>query len=57
MLLTIDVGNTQTVVGVYDHEGDMTVADGGLLGPWRLSTVHDRTEDEYAVLILSLIHI
>jgi len=55
MLLTIDVGNTQTVVGVYDHEGDMTVADGGLLGPWRLSTVHDRTEDEYAVLIRGLL--
>lgn len=55
MLLTIDVGNTQTVVGVYDHEGDMTIAHGGLLGPWRLSTVHDRTEDEYAVLIRGLL--
>ena len=55
MLLTIDVGNTQTVVGVYDHDGDLSKADGGLLGPWRLSTVHDRTEDELAVLIGGLL--
>ena len=39
MLLTIDVGNTQTVVGVYDRAGDHAVADGGLVAPWRLSTV------------------
>jgi type III pantothenate kinase len=55
MLLAIDVGNTQTVVGVYDHGGDMTQADGGLIGPWRLSTVRDRTEDELAVLIGGLL--
>lgn len=55
MLLAIDVGNTQTVVGAYDHAGDMTVADGGLTGPWRLSTVHDRTEDELAVLVGGLL--
>lgn len=55
MLLTIDVGNTQTVVGVYDRSGDMTVADGGLIGPWRLSTVHERTEDELALLIGGLL--
>lgn len=55
MLLAIDVGNTQTVVGVYDLDGDMTVADGGLIGPWRLSTRHDRTEDEFAVLIGGLL--
>jgi len=55
MLLAIDVGNTQTVVGVYDQDGDMTVADGGLVGPWRLSTVHGRTEDEFGVLIGGLL--
>lgn len=55
MLLAIDVGNTQTVVGVYDHDGDLSLADGGLVGPWRLSTVHERTEDELAVLIGSLL--
>lgn len=55
MLLAIDVGNTQTVVGVYRTDGDLSKADGGLIGPWRLSTVHDRTEDELAVLIGSLL--
>ncbi len=55
MLLAIDVGNTQTVVGVYAHEGDMSLADGGLTGPWRLSTVHTRTEDELGVLISGLL--
>jgi len=55
MLLAIDVGNTQTVVGVYDHGGDLSAADGGLTGPWRLSTVHTRTEDELAVLIAGLL--
>jgi len=55
MLLAIDVGNTQTVVGVYRHDGDLSLAVGGLIGPWRLSTVHDRTEDELGVLIASLL--
>lgn len=55
MLLTIDVGNTQTVAGVYDHAGDLSLADGGLIGPWRLSTVHTRTEDELAVLLSGLL--
>ena len=40
MLIAIDVGNTQTVMGLFDGEE--------LLDQWRLSTVHDRTADEYA---------
>lgn len=55
MLLAIDVGNTQTVIGVYSHDGDTSLADGGLIGPWRLSTIHTRTEDELGVLIASLL--
>jgi type III pantothenate kinase len=55
MLLAIDVGNTQTVIGVYGHDGDTSLADGGLIGPWRLSTVHTRTEDELGVLIAALL--
>jgi type III pantothenate kinase len=46
MLLVIDVGNTNTVIGVYD--GDELVAD------WRIVTLTDRTSDEYGVLIQSL---
>src|ERR1700677_1273976 len=47
MLLTIDVGNTNTVLGVFD--GD-TIAE-----HWRVSTVPDRTADELAVVLHGLL--
>jgi len=43
MLLTIDVGNTDTKLGYFD-------ASGRLLGHWRLTTAQRRTSDEYGVL-------
>lgn len=46
MLLAIDVGNTNTVVGVF--EGDQ------LLDSWRLATMEARTSDEYSVSIRGL---
>jgi type III pantothenate kinase len=46
MLLAIDVGNTNTVFGVFDHEK--------LIRSWRLSTRQDRTVDEYGVLLSNL---
>jgi type III pantothenate kinase len=42
MLLAIDVGNTETVVGVFRDEE--------LAWRWRMSTVPDRTADELALL-------
>jgi type III pantothenate kinase len=42
MLLAIDVGNTETVLGVFRDEE--------LAWRWRLSTVPDRTADELALL-------
>jgi len=42
MLLAVDVGNTETVLGVFD--GDE------LAWHWRISTVLDRTADELALL-------
>src|ERR1044071_1725523 len=43
MLLTIDAGNTQTVVGLFrGHE---------LLDHWRIATVADRTSDELALMV------
>ena len=56
MLLTIDVGNTQNVLGLYDPESD--VGEGAALGlveHWRLSTDADRTSDEYSVMVRSLL--
>ncbi len=46
MLLAIDVGNSNTVVGLYD--GDK------LLNHWRTRTVADHTVDEYGMLLLNL---
>ncbi|MDA8126841.1 MAG: type III pantothenate kinase [Deltaproteobacteria bacterium] len=46
MLLVIDVGNTNTVLGLYDG--------GKLVHNWRVRTVIDHTVDEYGMLILTL---
>jgi type III pantothenate kinase len=46
MLLVIDVGNSNIVLGVY--------SDLELVRNWRLSTDKSRTSDEYAVLLHSL---
>lgn len=46
MLLVIDVGNTNTVVGLFDEEQ--------LLYDWRIRTEIDHTIDEYGVLIYNL---
>ncbi len=46
MLLVIDVGNTNTVLGVYDG--------GQLRQDWRIRTERNTTEDEFNVLINSL---
>ncbi len=71
MLLAIDVGNTESVIGLYamtDAEGEsLPPSDAGfgigaedepsrgLTHHWRLSTVPDRTPDEYAVLLTQLL--
>jgi type III pantothenate kinase len=47
MLLAADVGNTQTVLGLYD--GDRLVEH------WRLATDRNRTGDELAVLLAGLL--
>lgn len=46
MLLVIDVGNTHTVLGVYDGET--------LLHHWRVFTDRDKTSDEYGILVRNL---
>ena len=56
MLLAIDVGNTQTVMGIYDL-GDVNGAEAGdgLVDHWRLSTDPCRSADEMGVIIRSLL--
>jgi len=52
MLLTIDAGNTQTVIGMYGAGPDGTEA---LLHHWRIATNAERTPDEHAVLVAQLL--
>jgi type III pantothenate kinase len=47
MLLTIDIGNTNTVLGVFDGEA--------IVEHWRIATVPDRTADEIAVVLHGLL--
>jgi type III pantothenate kinase len=47
MLLAADVGNTQTVLGLYE--------DGELAEHWRLTTEHSTTADELGVLLGGLL--
>ncbi len=46
MLLTIDVGNTNTVLGVFRGQD--------LIANWRLTTAREQTIDEYGVLTRNL---
>ncbi|UCD71688.1 MAG: type III pantothenate kinase [Syntrophobacterales bacterium] len=46
MLFVIDVGNTQTVLGVFE--------DDRLVANWRIGTGKERTVDEYGILIKDL---
>lgn len=48
MLLTLDVGNTNTVLGLY------RLAPDELVTHWRVSTLRTQTADEYGVLFLNL---
>lgn len=51
MLLCIDIGNTNIMLGVYTD-----ATDGASLGPhWRLATVHERMPDEFGMQLLGLL--
>ena len=47
MILVIDVGNTHTVLGIYNNKK--------LEKYWRISTDLDKTEDEYGMLLKNLL--
>lgn len=47
MLLVVDVGNTQTVFGLFE--------DDRLRADWRLSTQHSRSVDEWAIEVAGLL--
>src|ERR1700722_12599824 len=67
MLLAIDVGNTETVIGLFSlgagdepppgspHVASEPPEPVGLTHHWRLSTVDNRTPDEHALLLSNLL--
>jgi len=61
MLLAIDAGNTETVVGLYALDGvgvgsgDDNASSRGLVHHWRLSTAAARTPDEHAAALTQLL--
>jgi type III pantothenate kinase len=46
MLLTVDIGNTNITLGVFDKNE--------IIQSWRLATDDKRTEDEYGVFLKNL---
>src|SRR5580704_524702 len=52
MLLALDVGNTNTKLGLYRLDAEPPA----LAANWRLTTHRTQTVDEYGVLFLSLFH-
>ncbi len=58
MLLVIDVGNTNTVLGVFEAPAGFTAeakaSAGRLIAHWRVATIKTQTVDEYGVLFRNL---
>jgi type III pantothenate kinase len=65
MLLVLDVGNTNTVLGVFAQEAKVQAAPNGgaavesphyerLMANWRVATIATQTVDEYGVLFRNL---
>ncbi len=55
LLLAIDVGNTQTVIGLYEMDAaparGSRRADSDLVDHWRIATNAERTADEHALVL------
>ena len=47
MILAVDCGNTQTVIGLYEDPGGSK----DLIDHWRVATNAERTSDELALLL------
>jgi type III pantothenate kinase len=54
MLLVLDVGNTNTVLGVFESPAGESAHYGPLIAHWRVTTAKTQTVDEYGVLFRSL---
>ena len=50
VLLVVDIGNTNTSLGIFDYGG----SEGSLAQHWRISTHREQTSDELSIIIHSL---
>jgi len=60
MLLALDVGNTNTVLGLYSLDAGSTASvkdSAKLVAHWRVSTHRTQTADEYGVLFTNLFNL
>ena len=64
MLLAIDVGNTETVIGLFGEDRPeepdamgfaRATGEHGLIYHWRISTLTERTPDEHAMMLTQLL--
>jgi type III pantothenate kinase len=54
MLLVLDVGNTNTVLGVFEPQPAEASQGRRLIANWRVTTIKSQTVDEYGVLFRNL---
>jgi type III pantothenate kinase len=54
MLLALDVGNTNTKLGLYRFDSEDPAQKPTLVAHWRVTTHHKQTADEYSVLFVNL---
>jgi type III pantothenate kinase len=54
MLLVLDVGNTNTVVGVFQAPAGGNGQYGPLIAHWRITTAKTQTVDEYGIVVRQL---
>lgn len=58
MLLAVDIGNTETTIGVFDLNGaESPPREDELVQTWRIATQPDRTADELALIITSFLRL
>jgi type III pantothenate kinase len=57
MLLAIDVGNTQTVIGMFAPPAAASTGPPELLHHWRVASAEERTADEMALLVAQLLEL
>ena len=57
MLLAIDVGNTQTVIGMFAPSSSTSADPPELLHHWRIASNEERTADELALMIAQLLEL